>query len=278
MSRTLSNPISISNIAWDTSQDEEVGEQLKKLGVEFIDIAPSKYFGKIIGVSRSEIEQIKRRWKDYGIQIYGMQSLLFGLNNLNLFASEKDRTLLLEHLKAICRIGGGLGVNYLTFGSPNNRFIKEKVEEEAEEIALDFFYELGQIAKEHNVTVCIEPNPKEYGANFLTTSIEAYSFVRKLNHKNIKMQIDTGTCIINGEDCTSTIDKKIIGHVHASAPFLETINEKNISSIRSVLRKIVLPDDKVVTIEMLYNERSNTILKLTKAIELLRFGIYEEGA
>lgn len=86
---------------------------------------------------------------------------------------------------------------------------------------MDFFYRLGEIAKAEDATVCLEANPAVYGTNFLTTTDEAASFVRKLNHSNIKLQLDLGTVYTNNETA-ETIDSvsDVVGHIHLSEPSL----------------------------------------------------------
>jgi hypothetical protein len=50
-----------------------------------------------------------------------MQALLFGTTGLNVFGDNKSQEAMLEHLRAVCRIGAGLGATKLVFGSPKNR-------------------------------------------------------------------------------------------------------------------------------------------------------------
>ena len=44
---------------------------------------------------------------------------------------------------------------------------------------LNFFRRLGDIAQEHDVILCLEPNPICYQANFMTNSLETVEVVRK---------------------------------------------------------------------------------------------------
>ena len=169
----------------------------------------------------------------------------------------------------MCRIGRILGARFLTFGSPKNRLIKGQNSKEIEEISLNFFYKLGQIAKENQVTICLEPNPKEYGANFLTTTMQAHNFVKKLNHPNIKMQLDTGTCILNEEDL-ELLDNSTIGYIHASNPFLLPIDEQNVGQIKNKLNLLDKLEDKVVCIEMLCGRERSPVDVIKRSITLLR--------
>ena len=264
--------ISISNIAWEISDDEMIANILNKYDINAIDIAPGKYFHDPINADDNEIKQVRDWWNSKGIEIIGMQSLLFGTIGLNLFSTMSVRKSMLKHLESICRIGSGLGAKHLVFGSPKNRDRKELTEKEVLEISIPFFRELGSIAFEHNVDICIEPNPPIYGANFLTTSKDAALFVEKVNHSNIKMQLDTGTVIINNEDIESILveHSNLIGHIHISEPNLMPYGQNNgISKNHGVNIKKYL-HNHTITIEMLkvsedlnYNEVVSAI-KTTK--------------
>ena len=69
--------LSISNIAWDTSQDEAIADLLVQEGISCIDIAPGKYFSNLLTTSKEEISRVRNFWGNRGIKIVGMQSLFF---------------------------------------------------------------------------------------------------------------------------------------------------------------------------------------------------------
>ena len=78
--------ISISNLAWDVSEDVDVLSLLKEFQVDAIDIAPGKYFPEPAKATTADILTVKTWWKEQGVDIIGMQSLLFGTTGLNVFA------------------------------------------------------------------------------------------------------------------------------------------------------------------------------------------------
>jgi D-psicose/D-tagatose/L-ribulose 3-epimerase len=261
--------ISISNIAWDVSDDEMIANILNKNNINSIDIAPGKYFGDPINTSEYDIKQVRDWWNSKGIEINGLQALLFGTNGLNLFGSMRVRQSMLLHLESICRIASGLGAKHLVFGSPKNRDRKGLTEREVLEISIPFFKELGNIALEHSVEICIEPNPPIYGSNFITTSKDAALFVEKLGHSNIKMQLDTGTVIINNEDLESILieHSHLIGHIHISEPNLIAYGQdKAISKCHGVNIKKYL-QNHTVTIEMVKVPEDSNYKEVVSAIK-----------
>ena len=263
--------LSISNIAWDESFEPQVIDLLLKNGIHHLDFAPGKFFSDIANTSDAEILRVKKEWHDKGFTLVGIQSLLFGTTGLNLFdISTQDR--MLEHLKRVCHIGSLTGATRLVFGSPKNRDRSKVDDIRTNEIALDFFFRLGEIAKEENVTVCIEANPTVYGTNFLTTTEEAASFVRKLNHSNIKLQLDLGTVYTNHEPAQVIEDvADVIGHIHLSEPSMATVTTDDLfhreigEKIKKVISKSLLSTD-ILTIEML-TKNSDSQENRIKAIE-----------
>lgn len=289
--------LSISNIAWDAKDDLKVAQILNKHDVKYIDLAPSKYFKDFKEATITEIKQVKDTWKKQGISIYGMQSLMFGTNDLNLFGDNLVQSVMLDHLSSVCRIGDLLDARYLVFGSPKNRDCSVVEDDKREGIALDFFYRLGEIAKHYNVKICLEPNPKLYGANFLTTTKDTFDFVRKLNHPNIRMQLDTGTMLVNHE-AASVIEhvKDMIGHVHLSQKNLtalgdscEDVSDVSINTADKVSNNIISSklscieeeheclaevlnqtEIKVYTIEMLTNKDNDPLNAIDRAVSFAK--------
>lgn len=214
--------LAISNIAWDIAEDTSVAKLLGKFGVDAIDVAPGKYFPDPANAKDEDIANVRRWWAGYEIEITGMQALLFGTTGLNVFGDSKSQQAMLEHLRAVCRIGAGLGATRLVFGSPKNRDRSGLSDAQALEQAVSFFRRLGNTAQEHGVIVCLEPNPTQYGANFMTTSAETAHVVAAVGHEAIRMQFDTGALTINGESPEAVLEcsSRLIGHVHASEPDL----------------------------------------------------------
>ena len=131
--------LAISNIAWDTSEDEAIAMLLRRYRIDAIDIAPGKYFPDPAMASDAEIAEVRDRWTERGVEITGMQALLFGTSGLNLFGPPHVRAAMLTHLTAVCRIGAGLGATRLVFGSPKNRDRAGLNDAETMEIAVPFF-------------------------------------------------------------------------------------------------------------------------------------------
>ena len=262
--------IAISNIAWDVRDDEAVAALLHQYGVDAIDIAPGKYFPDPCQATSAEMSRVSDWWRKRGIEITGMQALLFGTTGLNLFANTEIQSAMLAHLDAVCRIGGGLGATRLVFGSPKNRDRTDLSDSQAETVAVEFFQRLGDSASAHGVWVCLEPNPPCYGANFMTNSAETAAMVSRIDHPAIRMQLDTGAMTINGEAPEAVIAHyaTLIGHVHASEPNLVTLGDGGCDhhAVGRILNA-TLPE-QIVTIEMLVAKQEPPLQAIERALNI----------
>lgn len=221
--------LSVSNIGWDASLDQNASKLLRSFGVIHVDLAPSRYPGLSAAA-------IKTHWSNLGFDIIGMQSLLFG-TDVNMF-NEPDAFF--DKMTAVIEVSDVLGAKRLTFGSPKNRRIRDNTSRlNAENIAIDLLSNLGQRCAETGRILCVEPNPVEYGCNFLTTLAETISLVEAINHPNIRIQIDTGAVIMNDEirELEDLVNFKydLIGHIHISEPHLAPLGSSELSSVLNVL-------------------------------------------
>jgi sugar phosphate isomerase/epimerase len=200
-----------------------------------------------------------------------MQSLLFGTQGLNLFNSPEVQQRMLDHLSEVCRIGDGLNARRLVFGSPRNRDRTGLSNEQALEIATTFFRRLADIAQQHEVTICLEPNPECYGSNFMTTSPETAAVVKAVGHPALKMQLDTGALCINGESPSRVCAdfQHLIGHVHASEPQLVPVGAGTTDHQQSAAALRQFLPEAPVTIEMLTNSVDDALAAVEKSVQFL---------
>lgn len=260
--------VAISNIAWDVAEDEAVAALLARHGVDAIDVAPGKYFPEPARAAPEEMARVKAWWRDRGIEITGMQALLFGSTGLNLFGTAESQDAMLRHLDAVCRIGAGLGARRLVFGSPRNRDRTGLGDAEALEIAVAYFRRLGDCAASRGVTVCLEPNPARYGANFMTTTAETANVVRRVDHPAIRMQLDTGSIAIDGDDPMAVLEShaSLIGHVHASEPDLVPLGDGGTDHARAAEALARHLPGHVVTVEMVATKNEPHLESIGRAL------------
>lgn len=260
--------LAISNIAWDVNEDEAVATLLQRYAIDAIDVAPTKYFAHPAVVTEDQLRQVRRWWSTRGFEITGMQALMFGTTGLNVFGSRESQSAMLAHLAAICRIGDGLNARKLVFGSPKNRDCSGLTSEAASATAISFFRQLGDIAARWDVTICLEPNPREYNANFMTTVQETARVVRDVDHPSIRLQFDVGAGTINNEDPETTLreNANLVAHIHASEPNLLPLGDGGTNHHQAFKALVSHLPEHVVSIEMLATPVEPHLASINRAL------------
>ncbi len=267
--------LSISNIAWEPSEDKEVFELIKKYGFSGIELAPPKLFKDCVNVTDKEVEEYLEYIKAHGFKFPAMQSLLFGKPELKIFDDSRADTL--EYLKKIIDLAQKLEVKVLVFGSPKNRFIGCMDRVDAQNIAIDFFRKLGEYAHSKERCFCIEPNAKEYGCDFITNTDEAIELVKSVNSKGFRLHVDSAVIAMNGENIKEALTKALpyTEHFHISEPFLEliTTNKTNHAEFFKILKE--LKYDKWASIEMKNNVMDSNVEAVEKSLKFIK-NIYKD--
>lgn len=217
--------LAISNIAWAKAFEPAVADLLQQIGLKGVEVAPTKIWDKPLDTTKREIATYRGFWENRGIRIVSMQALLFGRNDLTIFGSASTREATLSYLSGMVRLAGELGAEALVFGSPKNRQVGSLSPMEIEEIAIPFFRTLGEIAIESNTVLCIEPNPPEYGCDFVTNSTQAVALATRVESSGFRVHLDSGAMTMAGEDIESAIANALplLCHFHVSEPNLMQI-------------------------------------------------------
>lgn len=262
--------LSISNIAWNKDEDIEVYRFLYESRVKFIDIAPGRIFNDPMNPQKSELKTFKDDLKKYDLSVAGMQALVFGREDLTIFGDKKKNIEFIDYLKKIIDLGNSLGASTAVFGSPKNRLVGDKKTDDVYKIAVDFFSKISEYSKNSQITVCIEPNPEIYGADFITKTEEAFELVKQINHEYFKMNLDLGTIIAN-EEKMSVLEKNVdlIGHAHISEPYLKPISSDYYKEFVKTLYKSGY--EKYIAIEMakVGDKNINNIKEVIKRIKTI---------
>ena len=213
--------LSISNIAWDTGQNETVYSFMQELGYTGMEIAPTKFFPELPYDHWKEFhllcEELKER---FGISVCSMQSILYGMDQ-NLF-DVRGAEKLLVYLDKAFAFGEEAGGCNLVFGCPKNRSIPEG---RSWKDAIPFFAEAATLALGHSCVLALEANSPMYGTNFINTTAEAFEFAREV--PGLRVNLDFGT-IIDCEDDLQTVADNLylVNHVHISEPGLVPVKPR----------------------------------------------------
>ena len=265
--------IAISNIAWRVDEEAAVRELLSARGVDAVEIAPSKIGPKPAELALGDVRAYRDFWGLHGIEIVAMQALLFGRPDFALFGTDAQRAELLTYLAGVVRSGGELGAHALVFGSPKNRLRGALSEQEAARVCAPFWRELGQVAVASGTCLCIEPNPPEYGADWIHSAADARALVEFVAHPGFGLHLDAAALHMAGEGAADV--KKCGGairHFHASEVQLAPVRagtDVPHAAFAEVLREIGYTN--VVSIEMRQVETSASNLPhLERALDFVQ--------
>ncbi len=241
--------LAISNIAFDAAQDDEVFEIMKSNGYSGLEIAPTRLFqNPYDDLSRIE-KYADTLWRRHGFTVCSMQSIWYGKSE-SIYDVDGGKVLLDYTKKAIDFSAAG-GIKNLVFGCPKNRNIPVEIDRDvAESIAEKFLFSLGEYALKRGTVLSLEPNPDIYGTNYIDTTEQAFETVKRISSGGLKVNIDLGTMIHNGESPEILRGHlEFINHVHLSRPYLEYVIPDEIHErLRLTLDSIGY--DRFLSIEM----------------------------
>lgn len=256
--------LAASNIAWVKEQDAEVYALMQSCGYSGLEIAPTRWFPEApyehireaVTVSASVREQ-------YGLSVCSMQSIWYG-QTARIAESAEARAHLLSYTEKSLAFADAIGCGNLVFGCPKNR----RVESEAEKrIVIDFLADLAHLAERYSAVISLEANPAIYNTNFANTTREALQIVSEIGSPSLRVNLDFGTVIANGESVESLREAvPWINHVHISEPLLKPIGERE-----EHLRLFQILSDEgyrgFVSIEM---GRADDLAEITKALKYVK--------
>jgi sugar phosphate isomerase/epimerase/nucleoside-diphosphate-sugar epimerase len=265
----LCNKLAISNLSFSNELSDDVIEQIKKdYGIKYNELAPNKTFGD--NFIDKEMDYFK------SFNAYSFQAILYP-HPWSIF---DDRELTINYIKKLIDIGNTIGIKIIVFGSPKNRVIDEKNYMEYEKKAISFFKEIGDYAWKYNICVCIEPNARVYGCNYITNSNEGVELVKNVNSNGFGLHLDTGCMYLENENILEQLIKNIsyVKHIHFSVPKLKALcdfNEINFSFLYNELIKCKY--DGLISIEMINQDELSIRKSLHKILGLHKIKIIGAG-
>ena len=178
--------LAISSIAWHPHEEPAIAALMQDMGIEGVEIAPTKIWASPLSAGADEIKRYRDFWEQKGIRIVAMQALLFGRPELTIFDGAATRQAALDYLKGMIDLAAKLGAEALVFGSPKNRHVGTLPAADIASIAHDFFRAVGEYAGSRGCHFCIEPNPTAYDCDFVTAASSWARFLASLYVSNEK--------------------------------------------------------------------------------------------
>ena len=210
----------LSNIALTAFDHEEELEQLAGLGLDGLEVAPSRVWRDTWdGLGSAQVEAYRRQVEAAGLTVVGLHSLFYDHPDLGLFRQPEDRTRTLDfmvHLSAVCR---DLGGKTLIYGGGRKR--GDVGLEDAVRETVAFMCELAPRIESHGTCYCFEPlGPDD--TDFINSVFESLDIVKAVGHPCLKVQLDAKALVANAEAAPKTF-RAVAGHLvhyHANEPDL----------------------------------------------------------
>ena len=259
----------MSNIAWERSEEPAAADLFRQLGVDAVEVAPTKAWDNPLAATDTDIRTYRGWWEDRGINIVALQSLNYGHQEFQIFQDAKLRSEFLEYLRGIIVLGAKLGAKVMVFGSPKNRIVGNLPQDQADAIAVDFFSALGQSAADHGVVFCIEPNPTDYGCDFVTDGHSGIKLVKAVNHPGFGLHLDAAGLTLAGDEPSEVIplSAPYLRHFHLSEPYLGELGPGKVDHFSMHNALIGCGYDRLISIEMKPGELGSNIPRVRRAIE-----------
>lgn len=224
--------LSMSNIAWQR-RDEEAAGVLAEAGLDGVEVAPTVIWDDPVITPPAELGRYRRWWQDRGLPIVALQSLLYGTDGLELFGDEDAREALVERVQGMCRVAAELEAPALVFGSPRNRQRGAMATDAADQIAVDAFGRVATTAADLGVAVCLEANPTDYDADWMTRAAHARRIVEAVDSPGLRLHLDAACMLLAGDDPSAEVaaGATTLTHAHVSEPRLGTVSAEEVGDL-----------------------------------------------
>jgi len=198
---------------------DDVAPQLFAAGMDGVELAPTVIWPEAPLVPTEEALAYAQRWRDHGIAISGIQSLLYGHPEMQVF----DRDIwpaMRKHLVSMIRLAHDLDTSIVVFGSPRNRVRGDLDDDTANAIFAEFLTSLLPILEDCGIVLTLEPNAPEYGADYLTRYTDVVKLSDFISSPWVQPQVDTGCLFMVNNAPEQAVRERRPAHVHISTPKL----------------------------------------------------------
>lgn len=226
--------LGVSNLMWAPAFDDEVATVLAELGVDRIDLAPSRYFPASLADDASRTDAVRAYWERQGVRIIGLQSLLHeatvaGEPTPALLGSPAAFAPLERILRQRIAQAAALGAQVLVFGSWPHRLRGHLSLERAVALAAARFGPLADAAAAAGIQLGIEPIDAGYGNDFLVNHDEAAMLVRAIGHAAFGLVLDVGCAGLATEDLRAVLQRhgELVCHVQLAERGLAPLTDSD---------------------------------------------------
>ncbi len=213
--------LGLSNLALPAAEETGLLPRLREWGVAGIEVAPTR-LAPWEAIDASLLRRAHRRVTEAGLAVGSLQAIFYGCPVLQLLGEPAAFAAMAAHLDRVGEIAAALDAAVAVFGAPANRRRGALSPEAAFALGRDRLRVLAERAAGAGLVLGLEPVAAAYGADFLTTPPEVLAMVRAVDHPRLRVHLDTGCAVLEGQSIAAAIDAAgaLLCHFHVSEPQL----------------------------------------------------------
>ena len=221
---------------------------IHKKKLRFIELPITK-ISKDYSFDTKKLTYYKELFNKYEIKISSIQSIFYQKENLNIF-NKKDHNKIIIHLKKVFKIAYFLNAKNIIFGSPKNRYFPDDLKDlkVSENIYVNFFQKISDLALKYKLKICLEPNSKLYSCNFVNNLKQAIKVAKKVKRNNFLINADTGNYSLEKDTYVKDRDSYLFENYQISEKNLINLSKGKINHAK-ILQKIY-NQKKLISLEM----------------------------
>lgn len=208
-----------SEIFKDWNSIDRTFDYVKSIGYDGIEIAPFTIAQYVTDIPPETRKAIVDKAAAIDLDVIGIHWVLVGPEGMHINhpdAEVRERTA--QYVIDLVHFCGDIGGKVMIFGSPKQRNVSEKLTyEQAFDYTVEAFEKALPVCEERGVTICMEPLT-HLETNFCQSAEETMSIVKRVNHPNFRLMLDTKAMTFEPEGRPALIRKyaDYIAHYHAN--------------------------------------------------------------
>ncbi|HEY2036128.1 MAG TPA: sugar phosphate isomerase/epimerase [Steroidobacteraceae bacterium] len=213
--------LAYSNIAWQPHDDPDVLSLLRRQGIEGIEVAPTAVWRTWEEMTASKARAYREFLTGHGFEVPALQAILYNRPEARLFEAHGE-AVLLDHFARVAAVASGLGARVAVLGAPAQRDRGGRSWPDALEHAVVPLRKAAVLFHDAGCCLCIEPNPRRYGCNFVTSAAEGIELVAAVAHPGFGLHLDAAGMYLEQEDLAAVLPAALpmLRHFHLSEPDL----------------------------------------------------------
>jgi D-psicose/D-tagatose/L-ribulose 3-epimerase len=224
-----------SNIAWTPHDDAATFSLLHRYGIGGIEVAPTAVWGSWETMTVPKARAYRQFLAEQGFEVPALQAILYGKPEARLF-EEHGEAVLLEHFAMVARIAAALEARVAVLGAPSQRDRAGRSWPQALEHAAAVLRQAAVVFHDQGCCLCIEPNPRRYGCNFVNNAAEGLELVAAVDHPGLRLHLDAAAMYLEKDDLVSVLPAAfpVLRHFHVSEPDLGDFRQSTVPHVENL--------------------------------------------